>query len=87
MANRHILSPTRLNEFKTYLLSNGYTLNAPKGEYEVLRASKPGRKHPLIVYERLANFTGTKPLVHLTVMDRDYNVIRNFLNSKKGNTK
>ena len=87
MANRHILSPTRLGELKTYLLSNGYTLNAPKGEYEVLRASKPGRKHPLIVYERLSNFSGTKPIVHLTVMDRDYNVIRNFLNSKKGNTK
>ena len=87
MANRHILSPTRLNEFKTYLLSNGYTLNSPKGDYEVLRASKPGRKHPLIVYERIDNSTGTKPLVHLTVMDRDYNVIRIFLNSKKGNTK
>ena len=86
MANRHILSTTRLEEFKTYLLSNGYTLNAPKGSYEVLRASKPGRKHPLIVYERLSNNAGTE-LVHLTVMDRDMNVIRNFLHSKKGNTK
>ena len=87
MANRHILSPTRLNELKTYLLSNGYTLNAPKGEYEVLRASKPGRKHPLIVYERLSNNSGSSPVVHLTVMDRDEYVIRNFLYSKKGNAK
>ena len=84
MANRHILSPTRLGEFKTYLLSNGYTMNAPKGEYEVLRASKPGRKHPLIVYERLSNNSGSSPVVHLTVMDRDERVIRNFLYSKKG---
>ena len=83
MANRHILSPTRLNDFKTYLISNGYTIEAPKGNYEVLRASKVGRKHPLIVYERLSTNAGT-PLVHLTVMDRDASVVRNFLKSKKG---
>ena len=83
MANRHILSLTRLNEFKTYLLSNGYTINAPKGDYEVLRATKTGRKHPLIVYKRITNNGGT-PLVHLTVMDRDISVVINFLKSKKG---
>ena len=83
MANRHILSHTRINDFKTYLISNGYTIEAPKGDYEVLRASKMGRKHPLIVYERLSNNAGT-PLVHLTVMDRDTSVVRNFLKSKKG---
>lgn len=84
MANRHILSHTRLEEFKTYLLSNGYVINAPKGNFEVLRATKQGRKHPLIVYERHSNNNGT-PLVHLTVMDRDMAVVINFLKSKKGN--
>ena len=84
MANRHILSTTRLNEFKTYLISNGFTIEAPKGDYEVLRAKKVGRKHPLIVYERLDSNKG-KPLVHLTVMDRDMSIVRNFINSKKGN--
>ena len=84
MANRHILSTTRLGDFKTYLISQGYIINEPKGNYEVLRASKKGRKHPLIVYERLTNNAGT-PLVHLTVMDRDASVVRNFLKSKKGN--
>ena len=84
MANRHILSLTRLGEFKTYLLSNGYTINAPKGNFEVLRATKVGRKHPLIVYERHTNNAGT-PLVHLTVMDRDASVVIKFLRNKKGN--
>ena len=86
MANRHILSPTRLGELETYLLSNGYTVKAPKGDYEVLRATKTGRKHPLIVYTK-SSYKREKELVHLTVLDRDYNVIRNFINSKKGNTK
>ena len=84
MANRHILSPTRLGEFKTYLTSKGFSIEAPKGTYEVLRASKMGRKHPLIVYERHSNNAGTK-LVHLTVMDRDEAIVKSFLNSKKGN--
>ena len=84
MANRHILSPTRLNEFKTYLISKGYSIEAPKGTYEVLRATKKSRKHPLIVYERISNVAGTQ-LVHLTVMDRDVTIVRNFINSKKGN--
>ena len=84
MANRHTLTPTRLDEFKTYLLSNGFSIEAPKGFYEVLRASKQGRKHPLIVYKRLTSNNGTQ-LVHLTVMDRDMPIVRNFLSSKKGN--
>lgn len=83
MANRHILSTTRLKEFETYLLSIGYTIEAPKGFYEVLRATKEDRKHPLIVYRRLANNAGT-PLVHLTVVGRDASVVRNFLRSTKG---
>lgn len=84
MANRHILSITKLEDFKTYLLSNGWKLDAPKGDYEVLRASKTGRKHPLIVYERSSYMVER---VHLTVQDRDVSIIRNFINSKKGNTK
>ena len=83
MANRHILSTTRINEFKTYLLSKGYNIEEPKGNYEVLRATKRGRKHPLIVYERSSTVAGTT-LVHYTVMDRDLAVVRSFINSKKG---
>lgn len=86
MANRHILSITKLEDFKTYLLSNGYKLEAPKGDYEVLRATKTERKHPLIVYTK-STYHRENELVHLTVLDRDVNVIRNFIHSKKGNTK
>ena len=84
MANRHILRVTKLDEFKTYLLSKGYSIEEPKGNYEVLRASKRGRKYPLIVYRRSSTVAGTT-LVHYTVMDRDLAAVRNFLQNKKGN--
>ena len=54
-----------------------------KGEYEVLRAVKQGRKNPLIIYKRLSTNAGNS-LVHLLVLDRDCGVIRAFIQSGKG---
>lgn len=84
MANRHTLSVTKLNEFTDYLISKGFSIEVPKGSYEALRATKKGRTHPLIVYRRNDNVAGTE-LVHLTVQGKDMPVVRNFINSKKGN--
>lgn len=84
MANRNTLSVTMLDEFKTYLISKGFTIEAPKGNYEALRATKKGRTHPLIIYRRNDNVAGTT-LVHLTVLGKDMPTVRNFINSKKGN--
>lgn len=86
MANRHTLALTSLDDFKTFLLSRGFTINAPKGDYEVLRASKEGRKHPVILYRRLTNRNGSE-LVHLTVMDRDSYVVRDYIRNKANKEK
>lgn len=77
MANRNTLSVNQMEKFKAYLVADGWELQEPKGDYEVLRATKEGRKHPLIVYFRHSN-----SLVHYTVLDRDMPIVRAFLKKK-----
>ena len=50
MANRNTLSVIKLDDFKAWLVSDSWQIQVPRGFYEVLRATKEGRKHPLIVY-------------------------------------
>ena len=78
MANRHTLALSKLEDFKNFLLSDGYEIKEPKGDYEVLRAVKIGRKFPLIVYRKLCT-NGGKQLVHLSAADRDYGVVKAYL--------
>lgn len=81
MANRNTLTVTHLNLFKSWLIQDGWEIQEAKGKYEALRATKQGRKNPLIIYERLSTYRG-QSLVHLTVLDRDMPIVRQFLNSK-----
>ena len=81
MANRNTLSVKKIDEFKAWLEKDGWQLQKTKGSYEVLRAVKQGQKHPLIVYYRHDTHKGTE-LVHYTVLDRDFGVVRAFLRSK-----
>ena len=78
MANRHTLSVSSIDKFKKWLITDGWQLQEPKGSYEVLRATKEGKNHPLIVYKRL-NTNSDKDLVHYTVADRDMGVVRAYL--------
>jgi hypothetical protein len=78
MANRNTLSVKRIDEFKVWLEKDGWEIKKPKGCYEVLRAVKQGRKHPLIVYLRLDTNNGND-LLHFTILDRDMGVVRAFL--------
>lgn len=78
MANRHTLALSKLDDFKNFLLSDGWEIKEPKGYYEVLRAVKVGRRFPLIVYQKLCTNSG-KSLVHLSVADRDCGVINAYL--------
>lgn len=84
MANRNTLAVSRLNDFKEWLKTDGWEMQEPKGFWEVLRAVKPGRKRPLIIYERIDTNNGTK-LVHYTVEDRDMGVVRAFLKGRQIN--
>ena len=81
MANRGTLSVRELDSFRNWLETDGWQIQDPKGDYEVLRAAKAGRKHPLIVYYRHGT-NGGKELVHYTVLDRDMGVVRAFLKHK-----
>ena len=82
MANRHTLATNKLDDFKTWLFSDGWQIQRPKGFYEVLRATKEGRKYPLIVYQRHDTNNGT-PLIHYTVQDRDMGVLRAYLRKER----
>lgn len=81
MANRNTLSVKAIDNFKAWLVAYGWQIQEPKGDYEVLRATKEGRKYPLIVYSRLAT-NGGKQIQHLTLADRDMPIVRAFLKKK-----
>lgn len=52
MANRHTLHISKLEDFKDWLIKDGWEIEESQGFYEVLRARKPERKNPLIVYKK-----------------------------------
>ena len=73
MAERHTLHISKLEAFRGWLAKDGWEIEKPKGDYEVLRARKQGRQNPLIVY------TKSYSKEHLSVMDRDKGVVYAFL--------
>ena len=79
MANRCILHKTHLEDFKKWLIDNDWILVDTKGDYEVLRAKKDGRQHPLIIYEKI------DAKQHYSVMDRDIPIIKAFLEREDTN--
>lgn len=78
MANRSTLAVSKLDDFKEWLKTDGWDIQETKGFWEVLRATKKGRKRPIIIYKRIDTNSGTE-LVHYTVEDRDMGVVRAFL--------
>lgn len=77
MADRRTLHISKLEDFKEWLIKDGWDIEEPKGTWEVLRARKVGRKNPLIVYTKM------DAKEHLSVMDRDSGVIGAFLRDSK----
>lgn len=73
MANRHTLHISKLEDFKKWLVKDGWEIEEPKGIWEVLRARKFGRNNPLIVYRK------ADAKEHLSLMDRDSDVVGAFL--------
>lgn len=74
MAQRNLLHRTKLEDFKKYLVKNGWVMQDTKGTYEVLRAVNPEvQKRPLIVYDG-------KSKEHYSIDDRDFAIVRAFLN-------
>ena len=77
MADRSRLHITKLEDFKEWLIKDGWVIEEPKGTWEVLRARKEGRRNPLIIYCKM------NAKEHLSVMDRDRGVIGAFLRDFK----
>jgi len=72
MAARALLHKNRLNDLETFLENKGYMILATsKNPYEVLRARK--EKDTVIIYCK------SSAKEHLSVMDKDYNLIREFI--------
>ena len=82
MVNREILHVNDLENFKSWLIKDGWTIQPTKGFYGVVRAVKEGKKFPLIVYFRFTTTQGGK-LLHYTVPDCSLEIIRAYLRDKK----
>ena len=79
MADRRTLHINKLEDFISWLIEDGWEIEEVRGDYEVLRARKSGRKHPLIVYTKLES----KEKPHLSLMDRDIGVVMAYLRDRK----
>ena len=77
MANRHTLHISKLEDFKEWLVKDGWEIEETKGIWEVLRARKSGRQNPLMVYRK------EDAKEHLSIMDRDSDVVGAFLRDCK----
>lgn len=77
MANRCILHRNHLDTFKEWLKNDGWEIEDTKGLYEILRARKEGRQHPLIIFEKI------DAKQHYSVMDRDVQVVKDYLAKKE----
>lgn len=77
MADRHRLHISKLEDFKEWLIKDGWNIEEPKGTWEVLRVRKSGRKNPLIVY------TKKDAKEHFSVMDRDSGGLCAYLRDSK----
>ena len=80
MANRHLLAINKLEDFRNWLLKNGWKIEETKGKYEVLRARKSTEKLPLIVYKK-----DKDGLIHLSVSDWNTKYVYEFINDNKSN--
>lgn len=79
MATRDLLHKNKLDDFRKWLFIDGWTEQKTKGEFEILRATKPNKKRPLIIYKKISSKE------HYSVDDRDVGLVFQFLNSKKNN--
>ena len=79
MANRALLHINKLKDFEKWLEKQEYMiLPTSKNPYEVLRAKKD--KDTVIIYKK----GGSEE--HLSIMDKDYPLIRKFIRESKSKT-
>ena len=79
MAIRALLHMNKLKDFEKWLEKQGYMiLPTSKNPYEILRAKKD--KDTVIIYQK------GDSKEHLSIMDKDYPLIRKFITESKSKT-
>ena len=79
MAIRALLHMNKLKDFESWLEKQGYMiLPTSKNPYEILRAKKD--KDTVIIYQK------GDSKEHLSIMDKDYHLIRKFITESKSKT-
>lgn len=74
MAIRNKLHYKHIEDFKKYLINNGYTIKQPKMIYEVIRATKDNDL--VVIYSKLNSKE------HLTVQQKDINLVNQFFSER-----
>lgn len=74
MAIRNLLHKTKLEDFKQWLIKQGWIIQEPKGFYEVLRVSRD--KETIIIFEKLDSKE------HYTVQDNSLDMVRAYLKQR-----
>lgn len=78
MADRSTLHISKLDEFREWLIQDGWQmLPLSNNIYELLRAKKQGKRFPLIVYKK------DNAKEHLSLADRDMPIVEAFLRDSK----
>ena len=78
MADRCTLHINKLDEFKEWLIQDGWEiLPISRNPYEVLRAKKKGKQYPLVVYKK------AEAKEHLSIADMNMPIVEAFLRDSK----
>lgn len=80
MATRALLHISKKEELEEWLENQGYMILATRSPYEVIRCVKDDEngKNTVIIYKKAS------AKEHLSVMDKDYQLIRRFIKESKG---
>lgn len=77
MKNRTTVKHGMLEDLKEYLIQSGWTLEEPKGEYEVLRARKNGYPRPLLIHNRSTGGCG------YSIDERDMKIYKGWQKNRR----
>lgn len=77
MANKYALMLSDVQEFKSWLMQNGWDIEKIKSENEIVRMISDKHEKPLVIYKQ------TKESIFASVPDMWYDVVNAFYNEKK----
>jgi len=76
-SGRNLLHKNKINQFKEWLLKNGWEIQETKGFYEVLRAKHKDVKGPLIIYAK------NDSKEHYIVMRKHFSIVKAFIRQSR----